>query len=278
MSSPQVAVYLLATDMTSPLTDRVMNLFSNPLFSLGVANVSPPENLQVPASGGLNPVTTDMSSEDAITNYRINWCLDNAAKNHPDSYVIIVKDTSTSEASPDRIADIVTAATSSGDWDVCYLSKWHDRCDLYSNKRPITGTSTTIAKTSSPHGLQAVIFSPAGRDMVLGRHPLRDGSTFPTNQRISAALHNAIMNGQIEATCTVPNLISYDPLVATKDADFAKTQECEIPNGPNSGRNSLQQNGSSSNWLWWLIIIILVLLLLYVLYRWSKKNRAVVVA
>lgn len=263
MSSPQVAVYLLVTDMTSPRTERVMSLFSNPLFTLGVANVSQPDLLQIP--DGLSP-------EDALSNYRILWCLDDASKNHPDSYVIVVKDTSTSEASPDRVADIVTAATSSGDWDVCYLSKWHDRCDLYSHKHPINGTSTTIAKTSSPHGLQAVIFSPAGRDMVLGRHPLRDGSTFPQNQRIASALHDAILQGKIEATCTVPNLISFDPLAATKSSDYIKTQECEIPPVNEEGKNSLQQTTTSYSWLWWILLVVAILVILYLLYRSKQKH------
>ena len=282
MSSPQVAVYLLVSDVTSPRTGKVMSLFSNPLFSLGVANVSPPDDLAVPSN---------LTRNDAISNYRVRWCLYDASQNHPDSYVLVVKDTSTSEASSDRIADIVTAAISSGNWDVCYLSNWLDRCDLYSEKKPINGTSTTLVKTSSPHGLQAVIFSPAGRDMVLGNQPLRDGSTFPDNQKIHSALHNAVLNGQLHATTVRPNLISYDPLAATKPTDYLKTQECVVPPGNGSSSagtttqiattanndNSLAQTPSSSNnWIWWILLIIVILILLYLWYRWNQKRHVMI--
>lgn len=272
MSSPQnsqVAVYLLATDVATPRTDKVMSLFSNPLFHINVMNMSPPSNV------GENEA---LSKEDAISNYRILWCLNDAKTRHPDSYIIIVKDTSVSDASSDRIADIVSGAISSGNWHLCYLSKWLDRCDLYSEKKPINGTMTTIAKTQSPHGLQAVIFSPHGRDILRSEKPMKNGEYFSSEKKaIHKAIHEAIMNGHLHATCAVPNLINFDTNAITKPSDYLKNNECELPPTP-VPEKQMQQTASSNTWIWWLLLIIVIILILIGLYYWNKNRKRGAVA
>ena len=288
MSSPQnsqVAVYLLATDVATPRTAKVMSLFTNPLFHVNVMNMSPPSNI------GDNE---SLSKEEAISNYRILWCLKDAKTRHPDSHVIIVKDTSVSDASPDRIADIVSGAMSNNDWHLCYLSKWLDRCDLYSEKKPINGTMTVIAKTHSPHGMQAVMFSPHGRDVIRGEKPMKNGEYFSADKKaIHNAIHEAIMNGNLHATCAVPNLINFDTNAASRPSDYLKSHECELPptqttqparsgeggSMENEGKQ-MQQNPSqtNNNWIWWILVIIIIILILAGLYYWNRnRNRAIVV-
>ena len=75
-------------------------------------NMTPPSNIS----------TEGMSPQDAFSNYRV-LCLHDAKMRHPDSHVIIVKDSSVSNASPDHIADVVSGAISSGDWHLCYLGE-----------------------------------------------------------------------------------------------------------------------------------------------------------
>lgn len=260
MSSSQVAVYLLASDVNSTRTTKLSSLFSNPLFSLNVIAISPPSNMTP---------EKNMSVKDLIESYRIQWCLKDAKNRYPKNHVIVAKDSSISDASPNRIADVVSAATNNGQWDVCYLSKWMDRCDLYSNKKPINGTMTTLTKTVSPHGLQAIILSPKGREVILGNQPMKNGEMFDLLEApLSQNLNEKIVSGNLEATATVPNLLTYDITFANKSSDYLKTHECLVSDDEstestetnNSGEKNLQQT-SGSSWFWFLLIIIILILL-----------------
>lgn len=251
MSVPQVEVYLLASEPSSAQTARVSNLFSSPLFSVNVMVISRPANLDA---------NSKISEADQIENYRILWCLNDARSRHPDSYVLIIKDTSVSDASPERIADVVSGAIKSGrddPWDVFYLSKWMDRCDLYGDMKPINGTMTSIAKSKSPKGLQAVVFSPAGRDSVLNASNLLD-------KALSDKVRDAVVNGNLKAIVAVPNLIRYDINAAKTGSDYEKVNECAIVPVPSSGNGKQLQEvtTTNSNGLWLLLLLIIILIVI----------------
>ena len=134
---------------------------------------------------------------------------------------------------------------------------------------------TVIAKTHSPHGLQAVMFSPHGREIaVRSEKSMKNGEYFSTEKKaIHKALHEAIINGNIHATCAVPNLINFDSSMASKPGDYLKSQECELP--PTADEKQMQENPSSSNnWLIWLIVIVVIVLILVGLYYWSRNCHA----
>jgi len=280
----QVSVYILSPDANSYRTEQVKSLFNNNLFIVYIVTISPPNGIKE---------TPTLNLMAALEAYRVSWCLKHAQNNHPENYVIVIKDTSVSNASPDRIADIISAATSSKDWQLCYLCRWLDRCDLYTEKKPITGMTTLIAKTQSPQGVQAIMFSPDGRDIILGTKSMKNGSTFtPITKPLGTQLNDAITNGWIDATCIVPNLIEFDATAAKTADDYKKLSECIVPPsepiGPSPGviivpgstgatgatgqnnKNLQEVRGLSG---WWFILIIVIVLIIIALFMYNSKSK-----
>lgn len=286
----QVCVYILSGDANSPRTAQAKSLFSNGLFIVNIVTMSTPNNLVT---------SPTQSHDDAIEAYRVSWCLNHARNQYPTNYVIVVKDTSVSNVDPDTIADIVSAAMSSNDWNLCYLCRWLDRCDLYTDKKPINGMTTLIAKTQSPHGVQAILFSPDGRDIVLGQKPMKNNQAFtPITRPLGVQLNEAITSGWIIATCVVPNLIEYDVTAARSAHDYKKLSECAVqitsgsndprvgpggepvahsapsgpigPTGP-TGANMQQTSGLSG---WWFVIIVIIVLLILAAVVWGPKYKS----
>jgi hypothetical protein len=273
----QVCVYILSADANSPRATQAKSLFSNGLFIVNIVTMSTPNNLVTSPKQG---------HDDAVEAYRVSWCLNHARNQYPTNYVIVAKDTSVSNADPDTIADIVSAATNSKDWNLCYLCKWLDRCDLYADKKPIEGMTTLIAKTQSPHGVQAIMFSPDGRDIILGQKPMKNNQAFtPITQPLGIQLNEAITSGWIDATCIVPNLIEYDVTAARSAHDYQKLNECAVQvtpvqqnrghsgvTGPVApGTTQLQQTGGISGW--WFVLIVIIVLLILALVVWGPKYK-----
>lgn len=291
MSVPQVGVYLLSSEAGSSRTNKVSSLFSSPLFSVNVMEIKPPSKLDT---------DTSLSENDQIDNYRILWCLRDSKTRFPDNYVLIVKDNSVSDASPERIANVISGTIKSAkddNWHVFYLGKWLDRCDLYTDKKPINGTMTTIAKAVSPKGFQAIVLSPEGRDIIIGDANLPNppgvqsdvvqkfmDAGKPLDKPIGEKIHNAVLNGQLKALAAVPSLIRYDVTSAQNLSDYERVNECEIPPGTGSASaesavsKQLQEvlgsgSGSGAAIFWFIIFIILIIvLILLLLKQYGKVN------
>ena len=271
MTNPRVVVYLLTSNVESARTSRAQSLFDSNLYDVNLVNVTPPNDLK-------------NRDKNSLENNRFQWALQDAATKYPNSYVIIAKDTSVSSGSANRIASIVSAAINANNkrkhpWDIFYLCNWEDRCDLYNEKQPITDMTTVLVDSLSPHGLQAVMFSPHGRDKVLGRKQLANGSTFPILQdntysaaSLDEGLNNAVKNKHLTAISAVPNVVEYDVTAARGDDDYRKLNRC-LTNATNSSNNSSnfqQVTGNSMNWLWLILIIILILIIVWLVLRQQK--------
>ena len=269
MNSSPIVVYILTSDVESKQTGKLASLFSHPMFKVNILSISPPNDLK---SDMKDKKVTDKNLAES---YRIRWCLKDAKKNTPKNHVVVLKDTSVSNASTNQMANVISAAINSGNWDVCYLAKWLDRCDLHSNKKPINGTMTTLSKTVSPHGLQALVFSPNGRDVVLGDKKMKNGELFqnpdkPLDKPLDEKLNENIANKNITATTPDPNLINFDISSAKKPSDFLKASECDI--AEILGDKKMQEVKQTSNWFWFLLIIVIVLLILGFLFYKNKNS------
>lgn len=253
----EVIVYLLTANAESPRTQHVKSLFDHPNFRVDVVTVDDPQDLVV-APG--------LSREQALEYRRISWCLDDARSSYVNNPIIIVKDTTVSHSSPETIAEIVTTALSSSGWDVCFLCKWLDRCDLYTEKLAIPGKTTIIAKTQAPQGTQALLLTPRGRDLLdaLIKANGQSGKTLSLN------IQEQILSGRISAICIVPNLLEYDITAATSNFDYLKAHECQDPLSivqvGGSTLTSTNSSSSSSSWLWIIVVVVLLLLLGYWFY------------
>lgn len=268
-----VAVYIPTLHTHLSRAAKVEPLFRNPLFSPHILDIQPPDNL---------------TSSSSIENYLLHVCLRHAREEHPNDHLIIANDTSSTDASPERVADIVSASLQGKPWDLCYLGKWQDRCDLHTHKRPINGTMTSLAKTQGPNGFQALLISPETRDTLLGLKPMKSGRHFsPHNRTFGSALKEAISSGDLEASCADSSLFRYDPSFASSPEDYSRLQECIVPTHgslntsthstgmlSNMNGKNLQQTTSSSNWLWWILLILIILVIIAVIVYLLRKHNA----
>lgn len=265
MSNHLVPVYILASDPESKKVRKLTSLFSHPMFKLYVINIDDPKDFKE---------RDGISIKDQIKAHRHKWCLNNAREKHRESHAIIVKDTSVSNASVNQIANVISAAIANGKWDLCYLNKWLDRCDLHSDRKPVNGTMSTITKTVEPHGLQAVVYSPNGRDIILGDKEMKNGKLFqdkdkPLDKPLDEKILDNIKNKNIEATTTEPNLINYDVGSAKKPTDYLKANGCN--HRSITGKN-MQEENQTNTWLWVILIIVIFLILGYFLYKRNEQK------
>lgn len=247
-SETRVIVCLLTADQGAPHVQRLIGLFSDPLFKVTVVTV-------VPLAGIQN--TSSMTAGQTINAQRILDALIKAREEGQDMYTIVIKDSSVSSSSSAHIASTVTTMLDlQVDWDVAYLTRWLDRCDLYKDSERVGDTSTVVTKTISPNGTQALLFSPLGRDRVLGLKKMRDGESFlPLDRSIDAALNDAMENGSMIAYATVPNLFEFDVLLASSVSDLAKMSDCRNPpTGTNKG---------ALPFMWFILVVLGVILVIW---------------
>lgn len=252
-----VYVYILTNNSDSPQTETATKLFNNDLFEISFAEAKEEE-------------------EDEYA--KISQCLGYQEMRYPNSYMIIAKDSCTSGFSPDDIADVVRTARGVKDWDLCYLAGWMDRCDL-NNNLVQTGTNSDLVDTYSPHGIQALMISPAARRMLLGKTKLRNGNNFEMKGDFSSTLNYYIVNKALKATRAKPSLIIYDSNLAKNNSDYIKTAECQVL--PKNGENyqittkpppaPVQSNNGAITILIILGIIVFIAIIAFILMK-SKKR------
>lgn len=195
--------------------------------------------------------------------YHVGWCLLDAKENYPDQNIIILKDTCLCNASQETLQTILQKyIEQSSEFHLGYLCRWEDKCHFHSDKKPITGGY--IAKTVSPNGLQALMVTPEGREILVGAKPMKNGHFFKPETSLNDHLNREIYNGNIEAICVVPNLFSYDIRQAQSNEDFVKVNECEsVPSG-------LYSKGSSINQ--YIILLIIIILLIFIIWAAIKVS------
>lgn len=271
-----IIVYILTDHPKSERVETVRRIFSNKYFAVSIVSVCP-KNLKdsnredaksdAASSSSSSELKSDKFCEAAdeleIEYYRIIASMNDSYMHHNKNHLIIVKDTSISVANSDTVADIVSHVKQKGNFDVSFLSVWQQRCDLYTNKEQVMSNGSMIVKTQSSSGIQAVMFSPEGRDIILGKTRMKDGQYFKLEKAndIGFSMNKEILNGNIGATCLVPNLINFDPTTAKSNTDYEKTRQCADPKtDPNQG------TGLSSFW-WILVLILIIILLIWGVYK-----------
>jgi hypothetical protein len=256
----KIIVYILASDMNSPRLDNVKELWTNRVFTTKIVNLQDP---------------TIQSNVIEAEYERYKWVLNDAKTNYTNNAIIIVKDTSISSASSDTIAKVVENTLERQEWSICYLCKWLDNCELYTNGQQIDGLSISIFKTLSPMGLQAIMLTPQGRDILLGTAKMSNDKTFTSllqNNRVplNQALTQAIRSGWIEASCTYPNIIDFDISTVSNETynqNAFKTHQCRTTNNQYVTTNTKQWN------IWgFLLAVLIIILIAWALLTLGKKD------
>lgn len=273
---PYITVYILETDNYSRSED-LRHLFEESIFAVNIVEISVPPNIY-----------PKLKREDAEDLYRIKWCLNDARDKNLDEHIIIIKDTSITNASSQDIAQIIAYTQRMGCWDICYLCKWMDRCDLYTDKINIPGHSIAVTKAYSPDGCQALFLSPRGRDIVLGHYPLINGDYLDIGSdpklSLSIILSKAIKDDQLQAVCLVPNLFNIN--TANINSDTNKFRECLHDTITNNGSNNSNSTSTSTNgsntstpsantarcWWGWLIFLVFFFLIIVLIFAFLNSN------
>lgn len=164
-------------------------------------------------------------------------------------------------------------------WDIAYLADWLDRCDLF---KPIYKKNNCCndeekkdgkiegewVQTFSPRGLQALLWSERGRDIILGKECMKNGKTFPTvTPSFSSQLTFNIQNKNLRAITLSPPFFYFD-ITSCKltRADLLKTCQCKIPDPP-------PQPVTIIPYLIFISVVVLVILIAWFFYQiWGKYH------
>lgn len=198
-------------------------------------------------------------------------------------WVLYIKDDSITNAGSDTVRDVICKAIEWHDkgqkWDLFYLSKWLDRCDLYTknHKLILRLHNSWITQTHSPNGEQAILFSPGGVKRVLGLIKSENGKYISQKH---GNITQEIENGSLVAVAITPNLFSFDVLNAKSISDLAKTSECRKPDAYHGIGNKIngEPDGHSTSiskilspFAWFIVVVIIVVFILWVLYHLGAK-------
>lgn len=173
----------------------------------------------------------------------------------PKNFILILQSNQITCLSPKSLYDYLRTAIkifTTTTWDLCYLNKYRDRCDLYT---PIPDYPF-FYHTHSPFGLDALFISPIGRDRILGKRPLlKSGHLNPSaEESLNATINSTIQTANLLAITPAINLFSFNPEYISRLEDLDRFTLCRLPTP--LGTSSL----STIPIYWYIGIVILVLL------------------
>lgn len=182
-----------------------------------------------------------------------------------DTPIIIIRDTSVS-ISENTVSTVLRSINLNDEYDIFYLCKWHDRCDLFRTVSKFDGNGR-IVQTSHPFGIQAMILSPSGISILRGDRSMKNGVKFSMNMDgcLSEQLAQQIYKGNITAYTTDPNLFEFNVEYATRNSDMKKRQECLDP-----PIEEIQANNYSRMWSYiilFLIVLIIAICIYTIVYK-----------
>lgn len=140
---------------------------------------------------------------------------------NPESNFLIIKNTSSTAFGPEEIYELLNYKLK--DFDLLYLCRWNDSCNLYRNIENFAGFE--IATTDRPQGFQAILFSPKTRDMILSQ-------SFVYSEEIGTILSKMIYNRFLKAKTVIYNVFNFNINYVRYNGEYQKFNQCShvIPN------------------------------------------------
>jgi hypothetical protein len=265
-----VNVYIISTSKPdqpggiSPQAKRLYDLFASPIFQTTILKLdTTPNNIKTDYPG--------FSSESKNELYRFLLALKDGSKAMNKDPILYITDTSITDADAATIEAIVTSLLTNN-WDICYLSKWLDSCDLYGEKKPINKNGTILVNAVNPHGIQAILVRPERFvvDQMTGELALKDGTKVEFENNLTQSLQKLIANKKILATTVSPNLFQVDPMSIKNPEDYVKLNECRDPNAVIVAPTNGGMPYGSNVWMW-VILALIVLLLIFLIYKFKQN-------
>lgn len=252
-----VYVYILVTSHSSTSVARLKGLFSHGKYTVTV--------VQIETSKKLNEHQAERGA--------ILWALTDCHSKDTSAACLLIRDTSVTTISSSGVCDTIETILTSGDFDLCYLCKWMDRCDLYTDaielgtlhKNPI---GSTLVTTYSPQGLQSILLKPSGVKCLLSRTPMRNAEIFvPEVGPLCNQLTRCVSEGKLKAVSVVPNLFEFDVLKARCNQDFLKLTGCLPPPYQEIEKSNTLRFAS---YFVFFLLIMLIVIGIYMLVYWRR--------
>lgn len=152
---------------------------------------------------------------------RVISCLQRSFSQDPDSYTLILTDRVLTAHSSDAILKILETCIKSVQFDLAYLYKYNDKCQMHAKIKDCG--PVTIVRSQEPKGLEAILYSPSGRDILLAKKNSKVRAN--CNKGIEKAIRK--LGSDIRCVATTPNVFSYDVLNnVTTCSGYEKGNEC----------------------------------------------------
>jgi hypothetical protein len=154
--------------------------------------------------------------------------------------------------SKELIETVIKYLNARDDFDICYLTRWGDHCELISSVQAIPNTPYEIAFTQAPNGYDAVYIKAHSKGKLI---PL-----LFKEKELSLSLSHSIIHGNLRALAILPCLFPYDSTKLKTD-EYYKTQECQKI-------NLYQPSQLKTISLWWYLLVVLgIIALAYILLQ-----------
>lgn len=198
-------------------------------------------------------------------------------------YAFIINDTSITPASSGDIADYFNTLISynkdgSYTFDACFLGKFLDDCNKYSDDKSISLTSnsngstdtqvqtnTYLTRTTGPRGTEALLLSPSGVKKFLSEVKI-----YPSfNETVYYGIYGKDgKNGVLRGISFVPSLYSFNPNYASTMNDLVKTSSCSSTKAP---EDPTPVTGNVLQFLIFIVVIIIILVGGYCLFKLTPQ-------
>ena len=194
---------------------------------------------------------------------RIMDCLRKSWRSNPEGHTIVLTDRVLTTQKGKRVLDLISTCISVGDFDLAYLFKYGDKCQM--QESVTTACQTSIVSCHSPFGLEAILYSPSGRDIILGKKTMRDGTKLKIKKGLEKTLNGKIYDGAIKSIALSPNLFEYDTANNCVDvSQYSYRNECApLQLDPRT-------NSSSS----WSIVYLAFALIIIIAVAWALLQLA----
>lgn len=210
-SCPIACVYILSSSPSSEACRHLKSLFPEPFQTHVVIRPSYTSSVEEQQSSKLSE------------QHRILDLAARSEESYPELPTIILKDTSYTHLSASTLRKKIEAGfdllecdpaeDTRGNWDIFYLCRWLDRCDLYTDPHE-------LVRTYSPCGLQAFVLSPKGRRQLI--------ETGCVSTSLDRHFNTQIEKKNLTAICYRVNLFDYSSSSSSlKNA--SKLSQCRRP-------------------------------------------------
>lgn len=150
--------------------------------------------------------------------------LEDSWKTNRTAYTIVITDSVICTHGSKFVTSIIENCLEMDTFDLAYLFKYHDKCQMHTSVSDCGQSS--IVRTHSPKGLDAILYSPRGRDRVIGKKNLPNGKKLK-KKTLEKSMTNAIFEGQLYALAVTPNLFEYDIYTNSRcPEDYQRRNEC----------------------------------------------------